>query len=147
MFFSKPKTEPSEPFFLWSDTEHSVGVTRFDLDHRRIAELLNHVHTVLVKQRDRTQAVDLMEQLIAETRAHFHREELALADAGFPDLEAHQEEHGALIMEAQELVRKFKTGNVSALALPTFLKNWLISHIKGSDRKYAACLRRHEPLR
>lgn len=147
MFFSKPKAEPSEPFFLWSDTEHSVGVSRFDQDHRRIAELLNHVHKVLVMQRDRTQAVDLMEQLIAETRAHFHREEAALLDAGFPDLEAHQAEHVALLQEALDLVRRFNTGNVSALALPTFLKNWLISHIKGSDRKYAACLRRREPLR
>lgn len=146
MFFSKPKPEPNDVFFVWIPAEHTVGVARFDQEHQHLAQLLNHVHSVLVKQRDRTQALKLMEQLISETRSHFHREEIALQDAEFGDFEAHQEEHRALLQEAEDLVRKFKAGNVSALALPTFLKNWLISHIKGSDRKYAACLRRHEPL-
>ncbi len=142
MFFSRSKPQADDPFFVWSDAEHSVGISRFDEEHKRLASMLNHVHAVLVKQRDRTQAIQLMERLIQETRDHFMSEERALQESGFGELEAHLKEHSALLQEAEDLVKRFKGGGVSALALPTFLKSWLISHIKGSDRKYAACLRR-----
>lgn len=139
-FKSKEKVEP--PFFVWSDAEHSVGVPEFDREHRHLATLMGEVHHALLEHRDRAQAQRVMEKMIHEIRAHFAHEEQVLAEAGYADAEAHGREHAALIVEAQDLVRQFQAGTISGLSLPTFLKKWLISHIQGSDRKYAVVLRR-----
>lgn len=142
MWFSKVKPPAETPFFLWSDIEHSVGVGEFDHEHKRLAALMSEVHATLQLKHDRALALTLMENLITATRTHFAHEEQTLAEAGYPGLEAHAEEHQELIQQARDLMRQFKGGTISALALPTFLKNWLIPHIQGSDRKYAAHLRR-----
>jgi len=142
MWFSRPKPQPEAPFFVWSDADHSVGLSVFDREHKHLAALVSKVHATLKVDRDRVLAQKLMETLIQETRAHFVHEEKAMAEAGYPDLEAHAELHAALLKEAQDLLRQFLAGTLSSLALPQFLKNWLIPHIQGTDRKYSAALRR-----
>ena len=143
MSFFKPKPKAAEPFFIWTPEVHSVGIARFDEDHRQLAKLLTRLHTALIEKRDRAMAADLMGLVITETRAHFNREELALEEAGYPALEGHIIEHQRLLMEAGDLLRQFNAGAISAMAFPTFIKNWLVVHIRETDRKYAACLRQN----
>ena len=135
-----PALVPQEPFFLWIHSEHSVGVACFDTEHRFLIKLVNEVHAALIENRDRAQASQLMEHLIQETRLHFFREETALEAAAYPDLEAHMTEHHLALQEAAGLFRLFSTGHISGLAFPSFVKNWLINHIKESDQKYTVCL-------
>ena len=88
-------------------------------------------------------AVRLIEQLVQQTHAHFAHEEEAMEEAHFPDLEAHATEHAALIRRAQEILRQFRSGAISALVFPSFFRDWLIPHMRDYDRKYSAALRRH----
>jgi len=141
-FKSKPKPSSDAPFFVWFPADHSVGIARFDEDHKHLTDLLNRIHGAVNEERDRNRAAKLMEQLIQEIRSHFHREEVALSEAGYPELESHVAEHHALLMEAKDLLRQFLAGTISGMAFPIFIKNWLIGHMKDSDRKYSACLRR-----
>ena len=143
MWFSKRKPPADEPFFTWSNADYAIGVPTFDQEHERLAALIGNVHDALVDRHDRTQAVQFLETLIFETRAHFDHEERSMAEAGYKSLEAHVSEHEALIQDLQGLMRQFKGGNLSALALPAFLKNWLIPHIQHSDRQYAPILKRY----
>lgn len=142
MWFNKVKTQPKERFFVWSDAEHSVGVAVFDKEHKRLTGMMSQVHAALLEEHDRVLARQLMEALIQETRTHFTHEEGAMEAAGYPELAAHAAEHATLITQAQDLLRQFRAGGLSALAFPVFLKNWLIPHIQGSDRKYASAMRR-----
>lgn len=143
MSFFSPKPKAAEPFFTWTPAEHSVGISRFDEDHKQLAKLVTRLHAALIERRDRAMAADLMGTVIQETRAHFHREEEAMEGAGYPGLEGHALEHERLLQEAADLLRQFNAGAISALAFPTFIKNWLIGHIRETDRKYAACLRQN----
>jgi len=142
MWLSKPKPEQKPPFFVWSDAEHSVGVGTFDEEHQRLTLLMARVHEALQADHDRVEARKLMEQLVVETRAHFRREEGAMAAAEYPDLPAHAAEHAALMDRAEELLRQFRNGGVSALVFPSFLRDWLVPHMQAYDRKYAASMRR-----
>ncbi len=144
MLFFKPRPKPpaDEPFFPWLPGEYSVGVARLDQDHQFLAELLNQMHVALIQKRDRAQAVQLLDRFVQDVRRHFNAEEAALEEAGYPELEAHVAEHQLLLTEAADLLRQFQAGSISGLAFPNFLKHWLIGHIRDSDRKYAACLRR-----
>jgi methyl-accepting chemotaxis protein/hemerythrin len=144
MFFfkSKPKPEPQEPFFAWRAADYSVGVTRFDEDHQHLADLLNRIHAALVQRRDRAEATQLLGRLLQEARDHFTKEEAALHATDYPEAEEHIAEHQLLLREGADLLRQFQAGSISGLAFPNFLKHWLIGHIKDSDRKYSAFLRR-----
>ncbi len=144
MWFSKPAPgpEPAAPFFVWSSEEHTVGVAVFDQDHERLAVLLSRINTALHEKHDRALVLKLMESLIQETQAHFDHEEWVMEQVGYAEREAHAAEHSALIQEVNILFQKFQKGGISALAIPNFLKAWLIPHMKVTDRKYTACLRR-----
>lgn len=143
MWFLKSTPEPDVPFFAWSSAEHSVGITVFDQEHQRLATLMGQVHATLLEKHDRALALTLIESLIQETRAHFDHEERVMEELGFHEREAHAAEHATLIQEAKVQLQMFRSGTFSALAMPNFLKAWLIPHMQVTDRKYAACLRRH----
>lgn len=141
MWFSRSKPQPETPFFSWSDQDHGVGVPAFDREHKDLARKLNLVHDALRQKPDRARALQVMEDMIQATRAHFAHEEQALEAVGYPDRAAHAAEHAALLEEALDLVHQFKGGTISALSLPSFLRKWLIPHIQQTDRKYQAALR------
>ena len=61
---------------------------------------------------------------------------------GCPDLAAHKKEHVGLTDQVLEVQKKYKAGSTSTLSLEVlnFLKNWLIKHIQGTDKKYGPYL-------
>jgi len=141
MFFSKPKPEPG--LFTWSETDHGLGLPIFDVEHKHLFAMMAKVHASFQSKPDRYVATQIMEEIIQAVRAHFDHEERVMRDNAFPGVEAHALEHGILITEAQDLLRNFKAGSISLLALPVFLRNWFIPHINDFDRTYAGHLRRN----
>lgn len=142
-WFSRAEPEPEGPFFVWKKEDHSVGVAMFDQEHQRLTKLMSQIHASVNEDRDRDRAKNLLEALIHETGAHFAHEERVMEEVGYPEREAHAAEHAALLQQAKDLFQKFQSGTISALALPAFLKTWLISHMQHTDRKYAAHMRRN----
>ena len=145
MWFSRSKSnpEPEAPFFVWSKQTHSVGITVFDQEHQKLAALMNRVHAALKEKHDRDLALQLFHSLISETRAHFDHEERVMNEVSSPGREDHIEEHATLIREVQAQLQLLRNGAISSLAIPDFIKAWLIPHMQYTDRKYAASLRRH----
>lgn len=140
--WNKPKTPPAAPitFFSWTP-DLNIGVQQFDLEHQQMGALINQLHTLMVIKRDRVAADQLTDVLIQATRTHFTSEETLLTEVDYPDCEAHFHEHSNLISELRDLQRQFKAGTLSALAMPTFLKKWLLDHIENTDRRYVDHLR------
>jgi hemerythrin-like metal-binding protein len=135
-----PSTQSPASFFSWSK-EHDIGIRQFDAEHQHMGSLISQLHTLMVVKRDRTAADQLTDQLIQTTRTHFANEEALLTEHGYPEWEAHFHEHSILINELHDLQRQFKAGTLSALAMPTFLKKWLLEHIQNTDRKYVSFLK------
>ena len=138
--WSKPKPSAPEAFFPWT-RELKIGIQQFDLEHQQMGALIDQLHTLMVVKRDRPGADQFTDKLLQATRAHFASEEALLTELGYPECEAHFREHSVLIAELRDLQRQFKAGTLSALAMPTFLKKWLLDHIQHTDRKYVAYLR------
>jgi len=141
MWHTKSKPE-KQPFFIWSEREHSVGVAAFDHEHRHLAAMMARIHEALEEENNRLLAVMLMERLVKETRLHFTHEERAMEEANVPEWEAHAAEHTALIAQAEHMLHQYTLGAVSATTFPHFLRDWLIPHMQDYDRKYSAALRR-----
>lgn len=81
----------------------------------------------------------LLNELILYTREHFKREEDYMRDVRYADFNAHKEEHDQLIKDLLLLQARFITGDgVIALQVSSFLRNWLVNHIIGTDKKLAS---------
>lgn len=125
------------PLMEWTD-KLSVGIARFDAEHRRLVDMVNDLFDAVQGGRGREALGDILDDLITYTETHFSNEEAALRECTFPDVEAHVEEHRLLTEQVREIRRKYLSGPSATLSMEVmnFLKNWLIKHIQGSDRRY-----------
>jgi hemerythrin-like metal-binding protein len=60
----------------------------------------------------------------------------------YPGLSDHKAEHAALTQKALDLMEQQKNGKL-AITIPVmfFLRDWLTTHIKGTDKKYGPFLK------
>jgi hemerythrin-like metal-binding protein len=132
---------------MWTDVL-SVGVKEFDEDHKRLIRMINEMHGVLQNADEKGEIPEeeieiALHRLQNYFNGHCHREELAMAKAGYPDLEAHREEHQKFIAVVTEMSFHYQ-GSKSAQDgrdMMQFMYDWLTNHIFVTDRKYTQHLR------
>lgn len=124
------------PLFYWSD-KYSVGVSTYDIQHRRLVELINNLHDAMKAGRAREVLGETLNGLIDYTRMHFADEERQMSAFNFPGYAAHKLEHEKLTVRVVELKAKFDAGdNTITIEVVNFLKDWLINHTLLTDKKY-----------
>ena len=124
----------------WSPT-FSVKVKKFDDQHKKLVELVNHLHDAMRSGQGNAMLGVVLQQLIAYTASHFADEEKTMQANGYPDLAAHKAEHEKLVAQVLDLQKKFQAGSAMlTLTVMNFLKDWLVNHIQGVDKKYGAFL-------
>ncbi len=82
--------------------------------------------------------ITTLEFMIDYTDFHFSAEEKHMAENDYPGLEEQKKQHQEFKDILNHIVEDFEEeGTTKALAtsINVFLLNWLINHIKGSDRK------------
>lgn len=124
------------PFVNW-DESLSVGVNAFDEDHRKLIGFINELHMGLVSGAKEPVMRDILNGLVNYTKEHFRREEDLMARNSYPALPEHREKHSKLVEQVMEYQSQFQKGNASfSLELMSFLREWLITHIQGTDKLY-----------
>jgi hemerythrin-like metal-binding protein len=123
--------------FIGWDSAFSVGVKRFDEEHQKLFGYVNKLHIGLVSSDSLSEMGKLLDGLIEYTVNHFAHEEQLMTENGYPDLAAHKTEHGELVKKVSEFKSRYEQGKASfSLELMSFLKDWLLYHIRGTDMKY-----------
>lgn len=121
------------------DESLSVGVAVFDEDHRKLVALINHLHDGIVTGGGQTAMVTALDELVRYTVFHFSREEELMAKNAYPAFAAHKAEHDALVAKVKEYQEQLSSGRRAfSLELMSFLKDWLVKHIMGTDMQYRA---------
>lgn len=129
------------PLMQWSP-ELSVGVAELDEQHKQLLAMLNDLHAALLERRGREVVADIVERLKNYIRRHFTREEALLERLGYPDLSAHRAEHNQFIERTLDFDMACNDGGVvSPMEIQGFLRRWLVDHIRGTDKRYAAFLK------
>lgn len=125
----------------WTD-EMKVNVGVLDDDHKKLFELINELHDSIAAGQDKDSLREILDRLMEYTKTHLAREEEMLAKAGYPGLLQHKMEHARMVQRAQNLRERFERGSLAmvSLELKSFLQNWWIMHIQGSDKKYGSHL-------
>lgn len=127
-------------FMVWSK-ELELGFQLIDTQHRWLVETTNALHDELSKGEPEPAMVgQLLEGLVDYTMNHFIAEEELFQRHGYPETDAHREEHNRFTATAYSLLERHERGEKVGIAVLDFLKQWLLNHILVSDRAYAPFL-------
>lgn len=124
----------------WNSTL-SVNVKQFDDQHMKLVNMVNELHDAMKIGKGNEALGHILNGLINYTASHFADEEKIMSLHAFPGLAVHKAEHEKLVKQVLDLQQKFKSGHsILSNEVMTFLKNWLVNHIQGEDKKYGAHL-------
>jgi len=120
---------------LWLDS-YSVGNEKIDEQHKALVKLINELfRSISAKDKDiQTQKIFL--ELYNYTINHFTNEERIMRENGYSKYEDHRIEHKVFTQKITDFKHDYQKGNTKiTIELLNFLKDWLIKHIIGTDKK------------
>jgi len=131
----KRKVNPQQ--VQWKE-EYSVGIKHIDDDHKKLIGLLNNFTIAYDYAMSETFEKEALNELVSYTKYHFSREEKMMEDNDYPDLVAHQAQHKVMIGQVEKFVQLYnEQGHDSLDEIASFLSDWLINHINGTDKQYS----------
>ena len=124
----------------WDETM-SVGIGRMDQQHQRWLELINMLSDGIKNGQSQEVLDDLFAGALDYTKTHFGSEEELLAKNNYPRLNQQKQEHQYLIERMNHLKSQFESeAHRVTMELMNEMCNWLINHIKKSDKQYGQFL-------
>ena len=131
----KKKSNPKQ--VQWRE-EYSVGIAHIDDDHKKLISLLNNFSIAYDYAMSESFEKEALNELISYTKYHFEREEKMMEDNDYPDLVAHKAQHKVMIEQVEKFVQLYNDKGHDALEeIASFLSDWLINHINGTDKQYS----------
>jgi hemerythrin len=120
----------------WKE-EYSVGVEKFDHQHRHLFEITNKLIGRSGLPEDSELVSETLTEMINYAREHFADEEVLMREYGYPEIEPHKKQHDYFIDTTAELAVSFMDNrDTTAGEIAEFLILWLTTHILKSDMKY-----------
>ncbi|MCB9654486.1 MAG: bacteriohemerythrin [Deltaproteobacteria bacterium] len=118
--------------------DYDVRVMALNDDHKKIFAYINELHRRIKEKAPADKLVPTFRDLAEFTRAHFAREEETMVRAHYPDLDGHRRIHATLLQKVAEIQNGLESGKgVDLIEVLGFLRDWLVTHIMGVDRKYS----------
>lgn len=126
-------------FFKW-ENKYSVEIDEIDNQHKKIVHMLNELYTAFMYKEQEEKVEGIVSEMVSYTMEHLNNEERYFRKFNFSYSAEHMLEH----KEFKEKVHGFQEKlaiNKSALNIEmiNFLRNWLMSHILVTDKKYTKC--------
>ena len=134
---------PADDVFEW-DTQFETGIAEIDQQHQKLVQLINSLGRILTVETESHSLLkslfSVFDELTEYVDYHFKFEEKLLENYPCDDAHAagHKQAHADFIrriIEARELANDHPI-EVTGKAL-TFLSQWLITHIVGTDMRMA----------
>lgn len=126
--------------FPWSST-YSVNIGVVDSQHKVLVDLINELHRAMITRTGKEHLGKILSNLVKYTQGHFKAEEGILQLNQYPDFINHKAEHDRFTQTILDFQRKFQKSEIGlTIGVMDFLKDWLIKHIMGVDKKYAPFL-------
>ncbi len=126
--------------FPWKDT-YSVNIGIVDSQHKILVGLINELHQAMMTGTAKEQLGKILTNLIKYTQGHFQAEEGLMQSKQYPDLVNHKAEHQQFKQTIVDFQTKFQKNEIGLTSeVMDFLKDWLIKHIMGVDKKYGPYL-------
>jgi hemerythrin len=112
-----------------------------DSQHKMLIEIINELHEAMLTQKGNQEVGLALDRMMEYTQRHFRDEERILAANQYPLYAYQKSQHDAFILKVQEFKHELQQGKLTlSIQVSKFLKDWLINHIQGEDKKYGIFL-------
>jgi methyl-accepting chemotaxis protein/hemerythrin len=129
-------TDP-DGIMQWAD-DLSVNIREIDEQHLRLIDLINKLHNAMRTGKGKQATVKVLEELKDYTVFHFSTEEAMFEEHSYSGMINHVATHKSFVNKVIEFEEKILSGKAAVtMEVMNFLKDWLVKHIKGVDRKYS----------
>jgi len=119
----------------WKD-EYSVGILEIDNQHKLLLRSFSVIEESLKLNQGWSTTHYAIDELIQLARMHFAFEETLMRMYGYPGLDVHQREHQHFFAKLDDIERLSLEKHVE-MEMVDFLREWVTTHILGSDQGYA----------
>lgn len=126
--------------FIW-DNKFNTGVEIVDEQHRKLVDLINRLGSISARLTSTAELGEILNELANYTVYHFGTEEALMkqygVDAGHQDvhIKAHLHFTSQVTVAAKILLSSTDLSNQLVAPLLSYLTNWLVQHILGSDTR------------
>lgn len=126
------------------DSSLQLGISQIDDQHKQLVGMINDLHRAMKQRQTMVVTGGILERLVSYTVFHFDVEEKLFQKHNYPELSEHKKVHENLVAKVKDFKTKVEQGDATiSMELMDFLKDWLVSHIKGTDKKYVPFLKQH----
>jgi len=120
------------------NSNYSVNVSEIDKQHKELFKLINKLSAAMKERKAKDVLAGIINDLISYTATHFSYEEKYFDKFGYPETALHKKEHKDFVKQVTDFKKGFDEGSLMvSLEIMKFLQDWLIKHIKGTDKKYS----------
>lgn len=117
------------------DKKYSVHIEVLDAQHQELFSIVNHVMDLT--ESESADIFPVLNDLVDYLSKHFHMEAMYLKDMKYPAFDAHIREHDRFVAKVQEFMEGLKQRDRGlACQMLLFLREWIWTHITGTDQKY-----------
>ncbi len=128
--------------------QYSVHVVTIDQEHQMWFELVDGLHQAMLVGKGSEILATLLAQMTQYTSYHFAHEEELMAAAGYPQMQAHVQQHDELRETTRRFVARFELGEIGmTIELTLFLSQWIKQHTLTTDRRMGEYLSARENAR
>jgi hemerythrin-like metal-binding protein len=124
---------------VWHDS-FSIGIPEIDGQHKKLLGLINDLESALLRKQGDAALRDIARRMQEYARFHFATEEKYMANARYPETGQHLDQHAVFCERATALSFSPDDPENHPLQVLTFLSDWLVTHIHGTDKKLGAYL-------
>lgn len=131
----------SDKFVQWTP-KLDLHVPVIDRQHKMLCDYINELYAAMRNNRTGEELQAIVKKLRDYTASHFSEEEKLFVPSDYPGVREHKEIHRKFVARLDEFEEQLKKGTATvSMDLLSFLKDWLINHIAGTDPGYVPYLR------
>ena len=121
------------------DQSLSVGIDEIDEQHKAIIDMLNKLNRYADKSTDLRPVKGMLLDFKAYVEKHFECEENYMFYIDYPEYLDHREIHDSLLNSIDKLLVDLTEGKATKDDVFSFVKSWLLKHIKIEDTEIGKC--------
>lgn len=124
--------------FEWDDGL-SIGIEKIDKQHKELIRRLDDLAECILHKKGKDKISNTLRFMNEYGTVHFSTEEKYMTKYDYPGLDEHKKQHEKFNDTTHRLLRRLKEEKDMesfASSVQRFLIDWLILHIKTSDRRF-----------
>ena len=134
----------SDKFVQWTP-KLDLHVAMVDRQHRLLVDYINELYTAMAHNRTTEELQAILRKLRDYTATHFADEEKLFTATAYLGAAEHMKIHRKFVAKLDEVEEQLKSGTATvSMDLLTFLKDWLVQHIMGTDPTYLPYLKKED---